>query len=691
MDPHALRVLEFPRVRSLVVERCSTPGGRRVSESVEPYNQRDTVAVALGQVDEARDLIDRGMPLPLRGIEDLRHTIDSAHDAARPLEPSQLLAILRTLRAADELRAFVHAERQRCPELAVMTDKLLSHDELIATIDRCIEPPGAIQDRASDRLWEIRRKARRIEDDARERLNALMQSSRVQRAVQSPTFSIRSGRFVLPVKLDMKGHVPGILHDHSQTGATAFIEPKEIVPLSNELRALRLEQSKEENRILWEVTRDVFNARDALVHTENILAWIDFTHAKARLSKEFELRSPELSPDGRLRMSDARHPLLLAAAVRDGADPKATVVPINVRLREGFRTLVITGPNTGGKTVTLKTIGLVQAMFQAGMHVPLAAGSCLPIFREIHADIGDEQSIDQSLSTFSGHIKNIAEILATADKRSLVLLDELGAGTDPAEGAALGQAILAELRERRATSVVTTHLGSLKNFAFANPDVENACVEFDAKSMRPIYRLLIGQPGNSNALVIAERCGLDESVLARARRNLEEAGAGENKEFIDQLMESRVALEKTREESDRRLGRAKNLQKAAEERLRHLEKKERRVKGEAEDVVDEALKRLASDADPLLRELQSVPNALKPTVERLRKLVQSAIRESSVGKKRRELIESLKKGDKVFVPRFGQECSVKKIRRSDERMTVMVGNLAMEIGFDEVSWLPRGE
>ncbi len=681
MDAHALQVLEFDRIRQLISARCAGPLGRTVADALQPGDDETAIRLALTQAEEARSLLESEEGPRLDDLLDPVRTLDLAHDERRPLEPAEARSVQVVLDRARSLVDFFARRRDRAIELDLLARRFLDLAALSARIDAVIEAPADIKDAASPRLWELRKERREIEEEVRERLQAQVESPAMRQVLQAPNFTIRNGRWVLPVKLDMKGRVRGILHDSSQTGATVFIEPAIIVPLTNRLREVDAQIRTEVGRILWELTRVLRAARNEILHTANLLAWIDFSFAKARLAIDFGMTSPEASKDGRLRLREARHPLLLEMMREQGAE---AVVPLDIRLREGFRILVITGPNTGGKTVTLKTVGLIQLMYQAGMQVPAAAGSRLPVFKEVFADIGDEQSLSQSLSTFSGHVRNIASILDTAGHRSLVLLDELGAGTDPAEGAALGRAILEELRERRASVVVTTHLGSLKDYAFSHAEVENASVEFDVATLRPTYKLLIGQPGNSKALEIAARHGLNEVILEAARAELEAGGSRDETEFIEKLQESRVALERTRAESERHLQRSKNLARAADERQRHLEKKARRIGGEAENVIDDALRRLLAEVDPELRELGNVSKALKPAYDRLRAKLEGALRGTSLSEKRREYIAGLRKQDEIWVPRFGQKCVIRKFNRGEETITVMMDKIAVEIGYDEV-------
>ncbi|MCB9831860.1 MAG: endonuclease MutS2 [Planctomycetes bacterium] len=681
MDVHSIEVLEFDRVRLLLAAQAAGPLGRAVAVALEPGRDEQAIRLALRQVEEARALLETNEAPRLDDLADPIQILDQAHDRSRPLEPAEARAIQVALDRARALRDHFARRRERAPELDRLAERFRDLSALSAAIDAVVAPPADVKDSASPRLWELRKERAGLEDEIRARLQAQVESSAMRSVLQSPSFTIRNGRWVLPVKLDMKGKVRGILHDSSQTGATVFIEPAGIVPLSNRMRELDGQIRTELGRILWELTRTLGAARNEILHAANLLAWFDFSFAKARLAAAMDMTSPEASPDGRLRLVAARHPLLMDLERERGGE---AVVPLDLRLREGFRILVITGPNTGGKTVTLKTLGLLQLMYQAGMQVPAGAGTRLPVFRDVFADIGDEQSLSQSLSTFSGHVRNVVRILEGASNRSLVLLDELGAGTDPAEGAALGRAILEELRGRRSAVVVTTHLGSLKNYAFSHAEVENASVEFDVATLRPTYRLLIGQPGNSKALEIASRHGLADEILDAARRELETGGRRDETELIEKLQESRIALERTRAESERHLQRSRNLAKAAEERQRHLEKKAQRIGGEAENVIDDTLRRLLLDIDAELRELGNVPKALRPAYDRLRDKLRSASRGTSLAEKRRAYIATLRKQDEIYVPRLGQNCIVRKFNRAEETISVLMGKLVVEISYDEV-------
>jgi DNA mismatch repair protein MutS2 len=680
MDSHALDVLEFDRIRTQLAEACQSPMGRGLAFSLKPATDAPRVRQLQTQLREAAALHASSQPIPLPGLDDLSGLLERVRDENRGFDPVELYGVERSLALAPALRAFFEARRAQAPELAALADQFLDLESLREALAEAIESPGVVVDLASPKLWEIRKEIRRVEDEVRIELDRMTERESLRQALQHRNVTIRNGRFVLAVKKDMRGRIPGILHGHSQTGQTVFVEPAAVVARSSELKELRHRESTEVSRILTELSRLVFDRAEEVLATADLLAWFDLTAAKARHALQAGYQLARFAEDGALRLVTARHPLLVEAARERGEE----VVPLDIRLREGFRLLVITGPNTGGKTVTLKTVGLLQVMFQSGLAIPAASESRLPVFASLFADIGDEQSIDQSLSTFSGHISNIAAILEKADRRTLVLLDELGAGTDPAEGAALGVAILEELKGRQATGVVTTHLGVLKEFAFANPEVENACVAFDPKTMRPTYELLIGQPGNSNALSVARRFGIPEGVLERARAILE-AGPSAGRELMEALQKSRRALEEQRELAERRLRKTRNLQQAAEEKHRHLEKKGQRLDREAETTVDDAMKELRERVEPHLRALQNVPKSLLPHYRELAEILRGSVAGTSLASKRRDFIAGLKKGDEVFVTRFESRCRIRKFLREEEKIVVMVGSLPVEVDYDDVA------
>jgi len=496
MDDKSLEMLEFPRILERLARHTSFSAGRELALALRPSPDPEEVRRRLAETGQARALLSSRSCPSLGGVKDVRPL---AKDAQRGivLSPAQLLDIRDTLQAGKSLRrALLHSARQ-FPLLAAIAGEIEECPHLIEEIGRCLSERGEVMDKASAALAHIRGQLRDLRGRLLNRLQRIIADPANAPYIQEPLITQRGGRYVIPLKAEFKGRIRGLVHDTSASGATLFIEPMEVVELGNRLRELEVEEEREVRRILAALSQLV--ARDATLieRTVEALARLDLAFAKARYADEIEGVEPKLIPPSRrvrpLRLYRARNPLL---------DP-ATVVPIDVPFREDFSALVITGPNTGGKTVTLKTVGLLSAMAQSGLFIPAQEGSTLPIFSGIYADIGEEQSIEQSLSTFSSHMGNIIRILELADEHSLVLLDELGAGTDPVEGSALARAILSHLLKRGITTLVATHYPELKAFAHVTPGVENACVEFDAQTLMPTYELTIGLPGRSNAFAIA--------------------------------------------------------------------------------------------------------------------------------------------------------------------------------------------
>ncbi|HSJ57997.1 MAG TPA: endonuclease MutS2, partial [Anaerolineae bacterium] len=514
MEEKHLRTLEFPQVLQRLAQHTTFSAGRVLALALRPSPIYVEVEQSQRETAEARFLLDTAGGLPLGGAHDVRSLASNARRGA-VLQPTDLLDIRGTLRAGGRVQRALERPREQVPLLADIAGRIEPCTRLAAEIDSSISDQGEVVDDASPALARIRREMRTAHDRLLDRLNNIVASSRYGTFLQEALVTQRSGRYVIPIKAEFKGRIPGIVHDTSASGATIFIEPLSVVDLGNRWRELQIEEQKEVERILADLSAQVADNADELIWTVEALAELDMIVARGRYANELDAAAPIMVPyksrydTATLDLRQARHPLL---------DPDL-VVPIDVYLREGVRALVITGPNTGGKTVSLKTVGLMAAMAQAGMHLPVSDGSELSVFEGLYADIGDEQSIEQSLSTFSSHLTNIITILQDVNERSLVLLDELGAGTDPVEGSALARAILTHLLGRQVTTLVATHYSELKMYAQTTPGVENASVEFDVQTLSPTYRMQIGLPGRSNAFAIAERLGLP-TVIGHAARAL---------------------------------------------------------------------------------------------------------------------------------------------------------------------------
>src|SRR4249919_1477786 len=508
MDQRSATLLEFPAIRARLAAATSFPPSRRLAEALEPSNDPDVVARGLDETDQARALIEDRPGVGIGAAHDIGPAVERAARGGR-LDPAQFLEIATTLDATARLATFLADERR--PLLRDLGRELHALPAVRSTLARSFDPVGEMLDTASPRLGGLRAAVRVAYDRLRRRLDALV-GSELGNALQEPIITLRNGRYVVPVKAEARSRVKGIVHDASGSGQTLFIEPLVAVELGNAWREAQVAEAEEIARILDELSALIAANAAALRETLDALARFDFWMAKAALAGEMGASRPETTERTEAILLSARHPGLTGR-----------VVPIDIRLGDGYTALVVTGPNTGGKTVTLRTLGLLALMHQAGLHVPAEAGSRLPVFRDVFADIGDEQSIAQSLSTFSGHLRSITRIVEAAGPGTLVLLDELGAGTDPTEGSALAQALLDHFIRAGALVAATTHYAELKAYAHTTTAARNASVEFDLESLSPTYRLSIGLPGGSQAFAIAERLGLPDAIVDDARSRLSES------------------------------------------------------------------------------------------------------------------------------------------------------------------------
>ena len=602
----SLATLELPAVRALLAERSSFIPGRELALAVAPTGDRADAERLLDETSAARTLVRAQPSAGIGGARDIRDALRRCR-LGGTLDPDQLLATADTVRAAQKLFEDVHPY----PPLAALARFARPPRALADAIEHAVSGTGEILDRASPRLGGLRAELRAAQARLQQRLDGLLRGD-LARALQEPIVTQRGGRYVVPVKSELRSAVKGIIHDQSASGATVFIEPLEILEANNALREAELAEKAEVQRILEELSRRVEKDAVELEAVVGALARLDLALAKAQLAEALDCERPLLDAEGGLDLIGARHPLLIA---QGGA-----VVPIDLRLGAGVHALVITGPNTGGKTVTLKTIGLLMLMAACGLHIPAERGSRVPLVKRIFADIGDEQSIAQSLSTFSSHLRNVVATLAEAERGDLALLDELGAGTDPDEGAALAMAVLETLLARGVLVAATTHYPELKAFALSTPGVSNASVEFDPDTLRPTYRVHMGLPGASNAFAIAARLGLDRAVLERAESHLSELHRSlertlreaerQRTELAGALDEARIAAEdarratadalreatRIRDEADRALARARTEadELILQARRALAQAEQARDKAAKRNLVDEARESLAS-------------------------------------------------------------------------------------------------
>lgn len=674
--------MELDKVLAKLEEHCiSTLGAERV-RFLQPSH--DLVVVSRRQVatSEADRLLGHYPDLSLGNIYDIRE--DMARAAVGGLlEGHQLLRVAVTLASGRRLRQFFWGLEGSWPVCREIVGRISDLRHLEKAIEAAIGPDGLVLDQATPKLASLRRQIRKLQERIKERLDSYLRSPEMQKYLQDNLYTVRNDRYVLPVKQEYRQQVPGLVHDQSASGATLFIEPMTLVEINNELHRLQAAEAREIEAILQNLSELVGQEKESLTLTLEALGEIDFTIAKGRLSREMAAQAPRLNKSGRWRISRGRHPLL-----------GGQVVPVSLALGEDFDTLVITGPNTGGKTVTLKTVGLFTLMAQCGLHLPAASGTEIDATAAVYADIGDEQSIEQSLSTFSSHMSQIVSIFKEITPGSLVLLDELGAGTDPTEGAALAMAILDHLTRMGARTVATTHYSELKAYAYATERVENAAVEFDSHTLQPTFKLLIGTPGESNAFAIASRLGLRANVIQRARSLLGEedrrvsrliSGLTEDKRVSErerlQAEQLRNEAEAMRAEQEKRWQEwqqqaAAQMQKVREE-ARHLVRRARAQTREImarldKELAEASLKEQQKAARKARRQLQDLEDEMETELEKYRP--------APAG----EPPEDLQVGDKVLLHTWGQVGEV-LIPPSDQgEVLVQVGVMKLNVNLQDL-------
>ena len=609
--------LELPAVLAMLAEEAGSEGAKQAIAALVPETDLETVRDLMEQTSAAKKLMEtRGSP-SFGGIRDITGSVRRA-DMGGALNPAELLYIATVLRVSGAVAGYKSGESESTA-IDHLFWSLRGNKYLESRITSSIISPEEIADNASSTLADIRRHIRKAGERVRQSLNKIISSTGYAKALQEPIITMRNNRYVVPVKADHKSEIPGLVHDVSASGATLFVEPVSAVQANNEIRELEAQEKKEIERILMELSAEVAQHGEDIITDYQTLLELDVIFAKAKLSYRMKAGAPAINGEGRIMLRRARHPLL---------DPKKAV-PIDVRLGDDFDTLVITGPNTGGKTVTLKTIGLFCAMAQCGLHIPADDGSCVGVFEQIMAEIGDEQSIEQSLSTFSSHMTNIVRILEECTDNALVLFDELGAGTDPVEGAALTIAIIERVRGIGARIAATTHYAELKIYAMTTPGVMNASCEFDVETLSPTYRLLIGVPGKSNAFAISQRLGLDGAVIEDAKARIDGQSAS-FEEVLSELEKKRREMEDQHLETQRLLEQAKQAEQKAEENRKQTDKQR-----------ENAAKIARREADDILLQARQAAEEVYAELDAMRKKARSKQPEADENSRRAELMHKI--------------------------------------------------
>ncbi|NMA95134.1 MAG: endonuclease MutS2 [Clostridiales bacterium] len=674
MDQRTLKVLEYHKIIDMLVDKCLSPLGKEMARALRPSSSIMDIRLMQEETKEAEAIIAQSERAIMDTFSDVSNHIRRARVGAM-LSPGEILDIGKLLKTSGRVRCAILEFEEILEILPNMVAEISINKWLSDEIDRCIEYDGSIKDRASTTLDRIRRRIRRAHDNIRDRLDNIIKSPKHQKHLQEGIVTIRNDRYVIPVRQESRGSIPGLIHDQSSSGATLFIEPMSVVEANNEIRELIIEENKEIERILQDLTDKITSVSEEILSNMSILTRLDFILAKGKLSLMQRAVCPEILDGDILDIKYGRHPLI----------PDDEVVPISVELGIDFNSLVITGPNTGGKTVTLKTIGLFVLMAQSGLHLPAGPGTKMGVFTSVYADIGDEQSIEQNLSTFSSHMVNIVKILDRAKPGDLTLFDELGAGTDPTEGAALAMSILSYLNMHDIKVVATTHYSELKTFAMTEENMENASMEFDIETLSPTFKLLIGMPGKSNAFEISQRLGLSDHFISEAKKYLTQEDI-HFEDVMQSIERDRLLAEEVRQ----------NIKKEQDEikRLREeLDRAKNELKGQKSDIIkrakDEARKIIESskeEADSIIRKLNSLSaksfdrqsrreaeEARRGLKERLDSFYEDLGDKSGVSVSADILPKDLKLGDTIYIENLNQKGQVLSLPDEDGQLQVQVG------------------
>lgn len=654
MNQKALSSLEYPKIIERLIEKASSPMGKELCRKLQPSTDINKIRLMQTQTKDALTRLFQKGSVSFGSVKDIRGSLKRL-EIGSSLGIMEILSVCALLENTSRVKAYSRGDRSDLPSdsLDSMFEQLAPLTPLSSEIRRCILSEDEISDDASPALRQVRRNMKVTNDRIHTQLSGLVNGN-ARTYLQDSVITMRNGRYCIPVKAEYKGQVPGMIHDQSSTGSTLFIEPMAVVKLNNNMRELELQEQKEIEIILAGLSEQIAEEREAIALNLELMVQLDFIFARAGLAMDMNGSEPVFNEEGRVLLKKARHPLI----------PKKKVVPIDIRLGDDFDLLIITGPNTGGKTVSLKTVGLLTLMGQAGLHIPALDRSELALFHEIYADIGDEQSIEQSLSTFSSHMTNIVSFLEKADSRSLVLFDELGAGTDPTEGAALAISILSYLHDKGIRTMATTHYSELKVYALSTPGVENACCEFSVETLRPTYRLLIGIPGKSNAFAISSKLGLSDQIIERAKEQISEQDES-FEDVLSSLEENRVTIENERLEIARYKEEIKTLKAQLESRQEKLDAQRDRILRQANEEAHKVLEEAKEYADQ--------------TMKLFHKFQKNNVDTSAVERERQELRKRMNKAEKNMSDRQETKKPKKLLTAKDIRPGDSVKVLSMNL------------
>ena len=689
MNQKALKTLEFDKIIHILTAHAASEGAKEMCRKLVPYDNINDVERAQRETADALRRVYRKGSVSFGGIRDIRGSLKRL-EIGGILRMGELLQIMSLLETAGKIRQYGQREaddtsRDSLDESFEFLDPVPT---LASEIRRCILADDEMADDASSALFQIRRSMRQMNDKVHNTLNSMVNGS-ARSYLQDPVVTMRDGRYCLPVKAEHRSQVPGMIHDQSSTGSTLFIEPMAVIKLNNDFKELLMKEQQEIEKILSVLSEKAAAVTEILAEDYRILTALDFIFARAMMAKDMKATRPIFNTDRQIHIKDGRHPLL---------DPKKAV-PITVRLGDDFDLLIITGPNTGGKTVSLKTVGLFTLMGQAGLHIPAFEGSRLAVFDQVYADIGDEQSIEQSLSTFSSHMTTIVSILKEVTLNSLVLFDELGAGTDPTEGAALATAILDHLHRQGIRAMATTHYSELKVYALSTEGVENACCEFDVESLRPTFRLLIGIPGKSNAFAISSRLGLEDFLIEDAKKRINAQDVS-FEDMMAELQDSRVKLLNEQEEITRYKSEIRTLRDALQKKQDRIDERKEKILSDAAAQANAILQEAKDYADETMKNFHKFGKAsisvkdMEAERARLReKIKENDSRTAKAAPKPKKKLKAaaLHIGDRVRVLSLNLEGTVSKIPNPKGDLFVQMGILRSQVNINDLEYIGEAE
>lgn len=714
MNSDIEQTLEFDKIRDIIAGLSVSELGKSLAKGLKPISDIADIERMLDIISEAKriNIVEGGFPLS--GLHDIRKIMKRASIIGIILEPEELLQVASTVRVARNLKSFVKEFFDKYPLIYEIIENLHTFSDIEESISNSIDHEGNILDNASPELYRIRRQIFAVRDKITKQLGSILRSPEYQPAIQEDVITLRNDRYVIPIKQNQRGAVPGVIQGRSASGITAFVEPNAVVELNNELHELISDELIEIKRILGDLTDRLRRAMPLLENTIQILAELDLINAKSLLCVRLETTRPVLNDHGFVRLVKARHPILqmkineYKKAIYENENVSLTevpdkIIPIDFYIGDEFNTLVITGPNTGGKTVALKTVGLLTLMMQCGLHIPAGDGSEMAVFNQVFADIGDEQSIEQNLSTFSSHITRIKNIVRQVDESSLVLLDELGAGTEPSEGAALGMAILDYLHSRKVRTVATTHHDSLKAHVYSKEGMENASVAFDLNTLRPTYELRIGLPGSSNALKIADRLGLPKEIIDNAREHLNPSNI-QIADLISNVEEMQKGLEEQKRVAEEKTTSASKTKQEHELLLSQLKSKRKEIEKEAlleaskiiektkflmDNTIAELQKEKAS-TESIRKTRQTISKAREEVATKIQKITYEGRPEDRINiEGRKPKPNELKIGDNVYVKSLQFNGILTSLPDAKDTVQVTSGNAKINVPLSEIRILPK--